>query len=454
MKNLKEAHTSPAGVSFSHLNSDLVVKVMENLSLSEKGALTRTCRLAWDAWEKYPFSRDDYGSAIPHRYLGTNPSVRDWMEVTRDRGISGPPVPYRAILGGFSAFRSDEGPARATMTLAKMASCIRGPGGRFPEQDPRFWGVYASALVHLHRQKEARWFEERIDDLRAMSSALERRDGQELLALVDRGVPIGEWVSCDYAFRWGQCSGLESKAWLVQGLSRSTALRRRFVWQLKAAGEQHKLGEWLVGMWQVAGPVWEALDAVDELPLTFFDGLFSMFASLFPESNQQAWDQHMRPYLGRFIAHPLAATWATQNLLCCAVRASVLEVADLRCAAFLRAYVRRVKPGSPLCYTLVNATFSAVQTLPWFRISSDSPEFDRHAPRLNLRYRAMLGLNKEINEVCPDRTGLAVIYQCWQKSTALLFGGANWRYQQTWLDDLGPLYGSSEVGGQAASDSP
>ena len=67
------------------LDGHLTEAVMRRLPIADRAAFGASCRRAQQVWRGYPFSADDYGSAIPHRYLGPEPSREDWLAVIQEK---------------------------------------------------------------------------------------------------------------------------------------------------------------------------------------------------------------------------------------------------------------------------------------------------------------------------------------------------------------------------------
>ena len=434
------------------LSCDLAARIMQELPLADRARFAMSCKLGLAWWESYPFSCDDYGSTIPHRYTKEPRSSRDWMTLIRDRATSGPSISRVSIRCSLDPRRGCEGTAQATMTLAQLAHSPRDRNGWYPEQDPRLWTIYESALLCLKRGKEAQQFSEKIAPLQDMSAAMTRRDGGSVLRLAADGVPIGSFASLSKEFAWGRPNRDAGTIWFLDELHRSQQLRYFLTTQLVQAEEHNNLHDWFAMLWNSGGPLTEIICALPALPVNFFP--LCDCINYCSEIKQQDWTSYMWHYIDNVFDNRRAdfLTARTEYNLEVGLKKNWLAVEEPKYTMFLQRYLSLIQPRDHFCLAVVRAVFVRLESLPNGRERVDEPGCEPASLRLNPTYQRLLRVHAEAAEICRDKSRLAQIY----RSTAMKMGHTSLDAYRTglflaWFEDIDfPFEPARGIGEDAA----
>ena len=183
---------------------------MRQLPVIDKAALGATCRALRQQWQEYPWSSYDYGSTLPHRYLGPSPSREDWLAVTRERLLVNAVSVYPQgssdldVRLWFTKYCGpDNGatyPRQATLGLLRAAQLRISPDhvpdmshrpdfyGRFSLRDA--WGGLERLLRQANRTREAQGLADKLAACQKLGEAMADNNLVQAQQLLAQGTPL------------------------------------------------------------------------------------------------------------------------------------------------------------------------------------------------------------------------------------------------------------------------
>ena len=274
-------------VEWHRLDNDVWDQVLARLSLPDKAAFSMSCTFGRDAWRRWPFSAQEYGSRVPHRPTSRPPSRQDWVELLRQKstmvhGVDSPVAwlrvfRERAGVPPRQSIRDLEGHGNVAWSgpesveaLVSLSMDFDDPMCKrsgFREDDRAYWKLYQSLLVGQGRVEEADEIGEKDRRARRLTEAIAKHNyaaAAQAIAAGDYLDLTGQSVSGSWARSFS--GDLEVATWLIhclagQGKSRELntlaarlcpadgALRREILGSLCGQAKKIRLRDDILDSW-------------------------------------------------------------------------------------------------------------------------------------------------------------------------------------------------------------